>query len=233
MEDRTRLFRAQNIGKEYDIIIGNALQDEDLLYSLCKPPRSVTSIVDYFWETDQLDLKLERAALQLGVALTQFLENLCRYDQAKSYLDQMELLYESANDAYTLLQEFGTLIPARYRVNQVPEFNNIGSMLTQAITLRVQVSAGGTTTTVEATVAVKGATQEEIKHLLELLETHRTTAFAVSRQLSLFGAAYAPPHTTLQLQHTREEIASLKAQLRALGHTVEDQYIDTDPSRRR
>lgn len=156
MEDRTRVLMADRIAAEHTTVVQSALEDEDVLYFLCKPPRGVQDVVTYFWQTDQVDLGMERAALRLSEAMTSALEALAKYDPSKGYAEQLSVFGPAANDAVTLLEELGSMIPRRYALVQPSReqgLTGIVNTLFAAVSIRLKI--GNTEVRVDAQAAVQ------------------------------------------------------------------------------
>jgi hypothetical protein len=157
MEDRTRAAMADRIALEHMVVVQNALEDEDVLHFLCKPPRNVQDVVHYFWNTDKIDLNMERTALQMSAAIRAAIEALALYDPSRPYVDQMDTFTVPANDAYTLIAEMGVLAPQRYGL-EAPKDQTIDSFVAAIMAaVSVEVVIGPDGTIVVKAAAMAGA----------------------------------------------------------------------------
>lgn len=160
MEDRTRVLMADRIAAEHTTVVQSALEDEDVLYFLCKPPRGVQDVVTYFWQTDQVDLGMERAALRLSEAMTSALEALAKYDPSKGYAEQLSVFGPAANDAVTLLEELGSMITRRYaQVQPSREQGLTGIVNTLFAAVSIRLKIGNTEVRVDTQAGVQQTQQ--------------------------------------------------------------------------
>lgn len=162
MQDRTRVLTAQRIMNEYNVAVLQIMQDPDVLYSLCNPPRDTHDVWAYFWNTDQVDLYLERAGLRLGTMIYNAIIALAQYDASQPYETQIQKFSPAANDAYTVFKETGNIILQRYhdRISQ-PECTGVQAYvqtMSAAISLRVNAQVGNAT--VKVGVSTQTTTQQ-------------------------------------------------------------------------
>jgi hypothetical protein len=143
MQDRTRMLTAEDIAAEYDQVVIPLLTNSDFLYALVNPPRNVDPVT-FFWDTDQLDLGLERNGLMFGEAVAAVIEALAKIQPDVPYEDQFETFMGPANDLYSLLEDMGKQVPVRYNIKPATSTGIAGIVqtLTAAIQVRVKVKVG-------------------------------------------------------------------------------------------
>jgi hypothetical protein len=70
--------------------------------------------------------------------------------------------------------------------------------------------------------------EEEIKEQQELLIAYRRTLFELLRQRALITATFVPPGIAINIQDSRDQIRSIKKNLRAWGVTLDDYPYDEE-----
>jgi ribosomal protein L29 len=94
--------------------------------------------------------------------MTSALEALAKYDPNKGYAEQLSVFGPAANDAVTLLEELGSMIPRRYaQVQPSRETGLVGVVNTLFAAVSIRLKVGNTEVRVDAQAGIQQTQQPD------------------------------------------------------------------------
>jgi hypothetical protein len=79
----------------------------------------------------------------------------------------------------------------------------------------------------DPSILIESENLEQVVHAMKIVETHRGTLEHLLKQRAYFGPN-TPSHIVTQIDSTRQEIITLRMQLKHLGHAIPSHDVDND-----